>query len=106
MQSDFPFQTAEKSAYIMGCNRKLTAFSSNATQNHAFHAKFVWFIAGGVGAILFGVALMLLFFSSFPERQPYEALAAWRTAWWLFAVGGVLCGVVSVILNPYKGEDA
>lgn len=145
-------------------------------EKDAFHAKFVWFIAGGVGAILFGVVLMLLFFSFFPERQPYEAVAAglflwiiagavaafiyagiqdekykiwkynrdnaptpeakkrldligaacgvimllatavyvglgfalgaWKTAWWLFAVGGVLCGVVSVILNPYKGEDA
>ena len=30
---------------------------------------------------------------------------AWGTAWWLFAVGGILCGVVSVALNPYKGED-
>ena len=29
----------------------------------------------------------------------------WGTAWWLFAVGGILCGVVSVVLDPYKGED-
>ena len=29
----------------------------------------------------------------------------WGTVWWVFAVGGILCGVVSVALNPYKGED-
>nr|WP_325185925.1 helix-turn-helix transcriptional regulator [uncultured Oscillibacter sp.] len=141
----------------------------------AFHQKFVWFIAGGVGAILFGVALLMLFFFVFPEREPYESLAAavflliiagaaasfiyagisddkyniakynrdnnptpeakqrlnligtiqaammllatavyvglglamdlWGTAWWVFAVGGILCGVVAVVLDPYKGED-
>ena len=30
---------------------------------------------------------------------------AWDTSWWVFPVGGILCGVVSVILNPYTGED-
>ena len=30
---------------------------------------------------------------------------AWSTAWWVFPVGGILCGAVSVALNPYKGED-
>ena len=30
---------------------------------------------------------------------------AWGTAWWVFPVGGILCGVVSIVLNPYKGED-
>ena len=144
-------------------------------EKDAFHQKFVWYIAGGVGAILFGVALFVLFFFIFPEREPYEsygvslflliitgavvsfvyagisddkyniakynrdnnptpearrrlnligsiqgalmllATAAyvglgltrdmWRTAWWLFAVAGILCGVVSVVLDPYKGED-
>ena len=29
----------------------------------------------------------------------------WRTAWWIFAVAGILCGVVSIVLDPYKGED-
>lgn len=144
-------------------------------QRDAFHQRFVWYIAGGVGAILFGVALLLLFFSVFPEKEPYESWAAslfllivagatatfiyagiteekykiwkynrdnnptpeakrrlnligaiqaammllatavyvglgltrdlWSTAWWIFAVGGILCGVVSVVLDPYKGED-
>lgn len=144
-------------------------------EKDAFHQKFVWLIAGGVGAILFGIVLLILFFSVFPEREPYESLAVciflliiagavtsfiyggiqddkykiwkynrdnnptpevkkrngligascacimtlaaaiyvglgfakdlWDTAWWIFAVGGILCGVVSIILNPYKGED-
>lgn len=144
-------------------------------EKDAFHQKFVWYIAGGVGAILFGVVLLILFFCFFPEREPYESLACglflliiagavtsfvyagiqddkykiwkynrdnnptpevkkrngligtlcacimllatavyvglglakdlWDIAWWVFAVGGILCGGVSVILNPYKGED-
>ena len=144
-------------------------------EKDAFHQRFVWLIAGGVGAILFGVTLLMLFFTRFPEREPYESLAGgafllivagavfsfvygaiqedkykiwkynrdnnptpeakrrlnligtiqaammllataiyvglglaldlWRTAWWVFAVGGILCGVVSVVLDPYKGED-
>ena len=141
-------------------------------QKDTFHQRFVWYIAGGVGAILFGVALMMLFFYVFPEREPYEsyavgafllitagavtafiyagitdekydiaeynrdnnpapeakqrlnligavqavlmllaaavyvglglALDMWRTAWWVFAVAGILCAVVAVALNPYK----
>lgn len=144
-------------------------------EKDAFHQKFVWYIAGGVGAILFGAVLMLLAFFFVPEREPYESLAAavflliiaaavtafiyagmqdekykvwkynrdnaptpeakkrlnligslcgvimllatavyvglgltqalWDTAWWVFPVGGILCGMVSVALNPYKGED-
>lgn len=144
-------------------------------EKDAFHQKFVWYIAGGVGAILFGMALLMLFFSRFPEESPYEPVAAavflliiagavycfiyggvqedkykiwkynrhnnptpeakkklgligascgvlmliaaavyvglglarnaWGTAWWVFAVGGILCGAVSVALNPYKGDD-
>ena len=144
-------------------------------EKDAFHQKFVWYIAGGVGAILFGVVLLIVAFAFLPEREPYESLGgalfmllvagavfafvyggmqedkykiwkynrdnnpdpeakrrldligaacgvimllatavyvglgltrnAWGTAWWLFAVGGILCGVVSVALNPYKGED-
>lgn len=144
-------------------------------EKDAFHAKFVWYISGGVGAILFDVVLFLLFGSMLPEREPYESLLggvflliiagavfsfvyggmqedkykiwkynrdnnptpeakkkldligascavimllatavyvglgltrdAWSTAWWVFAVGGILCGAVSVALNPYKGED-
>ena len=144
-------------------------------EKDAFHAKFVWYIAGGVGAILFGVVLLFLFGTALPEREPYESLLGgvfllivsgavfsfvyggmqedkykiwkynrdnnpdpeakrrlnligascavimllataiyvgcglardlWGTAWWVFAVGGILCGAVSVALNPYKGED-
>ena len=144
-------------------------------EKDAFHQKFVWYIAGGVGAILFGVVLLIGAFAFLPEREPYESLACavfllliagavfsfiyggmqedkykvwkynrdnnpapeakrrlgligalcggimltatavyvglgltrntWGTAWWLFAVGGILCGVVSVVLDPYKGED-
>ena len=144
-------------------------------EKDAFHQKFVWYIAGGVGAILFGVVLLILTFAFLPEREPYESIAAacfllliagavfsfiyggmqedkykiwkynrdnnpdpeskkrlnligaacgvimllatavyvglgltrnaWGTAWWVFAVGGILCGVASVALDPYKGED-
>ena len=144
-------------------------------EKDAFHQKFVWYIAGGVGAILFGVVLLLLFFTAFPEEEFCELIAngvflliiagavvsfiyggiqadkykiwkynrdnnptpqakkrldligtvcgvlmllatavyvglglarnAWGTAWWVFAVGGILCGVVSVALSPYKGDD-
>lgn len=141
----------------------------------AFHHRFVWYIAGGVGAILFGVALLVAAFVFLPEREPYESIvsavfllfvagavmsfiyggiqdekfkvwkynrdnaptpeakkrldqigtacgcimllvtaiyvalgltrSAWGTAWWLFPVGGIGCGIISTILNPYKGED-
>ncbi|WP_325199731.1 helix-turn-helix domain-containing protein [Oscillibacter sp.] len=139
-------------------------------QKESFQRKFVWHIAGGVGAVLFAVALLALFFSAFPEREPYEsyamaffllmvagavwsfiyggilhdkydvaaynrdndptpeakrrrelvstvcavimllatavyvglglALRLWGTAWWVFAVGGILCGVAAVVLGP------
>ena len=144
-------------------------------EKQAFRQKLVWFIAGGVGAILFDVALLLLFFSKFPEEEPFEsyaisvfllivagavtafvyagiqeekykideynrdnnptpevkkrmglitticaalmtlvtalyvglglALDLWRTAWWVFAVGGILCAVVYIVLDPYRNED-
>ena len=144
-------------------------------EKDAFHQRFVWYIAGGVGAILFGVVLLGGVFAFLPEKEPYESISAavfmlliagavfsfiyggmqedkykiwkynrdnnpdpeakrrldligaacgvimllatavyvglgltrntWGTAWWIFAVGGILCGVVSVALNPYKGED-
>ena len=144
-------------------------------QKQTFRQKFVWFIAGGVGAILFDVALLLLFFSRFPEEEPYEsyamsvfllivagavtafvyagiqeekykiwkynrdnnptpevkkriglinticgalmmvttalyvglglALYLWKTAWWVFAVAGILCSVVHIVLDPYRNED-
>ena len=144
-------------------------------ERQAFRQKFVWYIAGGVGAILFGVALLILFFFRFPEEEPFESFAAsiflfivagavaafvyagiqeekykideynrdnnptpevkkrkglinticaalmvvttalyvglglaldlWRTAWWVFAVAGILCAVVHIVLDPYRNED-
>lgn len=149
-------------------------FYSDA-EREAFHRKFIWMISGGVGAILFGIALLFLFFAFFPEQEPYESIAVslllfiiagavtvfiyggmqedkykiwkynrdnnpdpaakkqldligticgcimlaaaafylfrgftalrWGTAWWVFPVGGICCGIVSTILNPYKGDD-
>lgn len=29
----------------------------------------------------------------------------WSDAVWLFPVAGILCGLVAVLLDPYKGED-
>ena len=29
----------------------------------------------------------------------------WERNVWLFAAGGILCAIISVVLNPYKGED-
>jgi len=139
-------------------------------QKDGFRRKFVWYIAGGVGAILFGVALLGLMDSLLGGEPPWDAWSAgiflfivagavwsftyggiqhdkydiakynrannpspeakrrnaligtvcgvimllaaavyvglglaldlWRTAWWVFAVGGVLCGAASVALAP------
>jgi len=144
-------------------------------EKDAFHQKLVWYIAGGVGAILFGVVLMIICSAFLPEQEPYESIVtsiflliiaaavtvfvyagiqdekykiwkynrdnnptpeakkklntigtvcgiimllataiyvalgftrdSWGTSWWVFPVGGILCGVVSIVLNPYKGED-
>jgi len=144
-------------------------------EKDAFHQKFIWLITGGVGAILFGVVLLVGLFSFLPEQEPYESCSAalflliiagavttliyagmqedkykiwkynrdnnptpeakkrldligtvcgcimltataiyvalgfirfsWGTSWWVFPVGGILCGIASTILNPYKGED-
>lgn len=144
-------------------------------EKDSFHQKFIWFIAGGVGAVLFGVVLLVVSFAFLPEREPYESIMSavfllfiagavtsfiyagimddkfkiekynrhnnptpeekkkdnligticacimltaaaiyvglgftnnlWGTAWWVFPVGGILCGVVSIILDPHKGED-
>ena len=144
-------------------------------EKETFHQKLVWYIAGGVGAILFGTALLVGVFAFLPEREPYESYAAsglvllvagavyafiygglqdekykiwkynrdnnptpeakrrldligalcggvmllataiyvgasfirddWSDAVWLFPVAGILCGLVAVLLDPYKGED-
>ena len=144
-------------------------------EKERFHRTFIWLIAGGVGAILLGVVLLIGAFAFLPEREPYESMVAgvfllliagavtafiyggmqedkykvwkynrdnnptpeakkrldmigtlcacimlaataiyvglglysygWGRHVWLFAVGGIGCAVVSIILNPYKGED-
>ena len=144
-------------------------------EKERFHHTFIWLIAGGVGAILFGVVLLMGAFAFLPEQEPYESMVAgvflfliagavtaftyggmqedkykvwkynrdnnptpeakkrldmigtgcacimlaataiyvslglygggWGRHIWLFAVGGIGCAVVSIILNPYKGED-
>lgn len=144
-------------------------------EKDAFHQKFIWFIAGGVGAVLFGVVMLVMAFAFLPKREPYESIMGavfllfiagavtsfiyagimddkykiekynrhnnptpeekkkdnligtvcacimltataiyvglgftnnmWDTVWWVFPVGGILCGVASVILDPHKGED-
>ncbi|MBD5161489.1 MAG: helix-turn-helix transcriptional regulator [Oscillibacter sp.] len=56
-------------------------------QKADFRRRFVWYIAGGVGAILFGVFLMILTFAFFPEREPYETIAG--TAFLLIVAGAV-----------------
>ena len=149
-----------------------------AEERYAFHDRFVWYIAGSVGAIILAVALCALAFVFLPEREPYEtfvgaglllvvtiavtvmiwagmteekykiekynrtnqrslcptegekkrddrieracgvimvlATAAyvtmgltmdlWKTAWWVFPVGFILCGVVHVAFGP-REED-
>lgn len=144
-------------------------------QKDAFHQKLIWYIAGGVGAVLCDLALMCLFFFFLPEREPYESVAGalffvilagavfsliyggmmedkyniekynrqnhltpeekkkqnrvgiacgvimllaaavhivlryyqgWpeSRAWIPFAVGGILCGVAALLLNPHEPE--
>ena len=42
-------------------------------QKEQFHRRYIWYIAGGVGAILLGVVLTVLVFTVIPEREPYES---------------------------------
>ena len=44
-------------------------------QKERFHRRYIWYIAGGVGAILLGVVMMVLAFTVLPEREPYESYA-------------------------------
>lgn len=45
-------------------------------QKSDFRRRFIWYIAGGVGAILFGVVLLVLAYIAIPEKEPYESLIA------------------------------
>jgi len=56
-------------------------------EKSAFHQKYVWYMAGGVGAILFGVVLLIGIFAFLPEREPYESIAV--TCFLLLIAGAV-----------------
>ena len=56
-------------------------------QKTDFKRRFIWYIAGGVGAILFGVFLLVLTFVILPEQEPYETLAG--AAFLLIIAGAV-----------------
>lgn len=65
-------------------------------QKERFHRRYIWYIAGGVGAILLGVVLMVLAFTVLPEREPYESyigaafLAIVACAVYFLIYGGML----------------
>lgn len=56
-------------------------------QKAGFRRRLIWYIAGGVGAILFGVLVMILVFTVLPEQEPYESLAG---SLLLFIVAGAV----------------
>ena len=66
-------------------------------EKEAFRGKFIWLIAGGVGAILLAVALLCLFFAVFPEREPYESMA--RAVLLLVVAGAVFCFILGGLLE-------
>ena len=65
-------------------------------QKEQFHRRYIWYISGGVGAILLGVVLMVLAFTVLPEREPYESyigaafLAVVACAVYFLIYGGML----------------
>ena len=71
-------------------------------QKADFRRRFVWYIAGGVGAILFGVFLMILTFAFFPEQEPYETIAGTvfllivAGAVWFLVYGGMMAGKFNI----------
>ena len=77
----------------------------NLSYRQAFRQKFVWFIAGGVGAILFDVALLMLFFSKFPEEEPFESYAI---SVFLLIVAGAVSFIMYLLINknsPHWCQD-
>ena len=73
-------------------------------EKRAFRQKFVWFISGGVGAILFDVALLLLFFAKFPEEEPFESYA--MSVFLLIVAGAVTSFVYAGIQEEkYKIDE-
>ena len=71
-------------------------------QKADFRRRFVWYIAGGVGAILFGVFLMILTFAFFPEQEPYETIVGTSFllivagAVWFLVYGGMMAGKYNI----------
>lgn len=70
-------------------------------EKKAFNRRFIWYMAGGVGAILFDVALLVSFFSVFPEQEPYETLAG---TLFLFIIAGAVFFLVygGMLEEKYK----
>ena len=60
-------------------------------QKSGFRRRFIWHIAGGVGAILFGVVLTALASAVLPEEEPYEALIG---AVFLLIVAGAVFSLI------------
>lgn len=60
-------------------------------QKDAFQQKFVWYIAGGVGAVLIGLMLMALIESLFGEEPPWDA---WSTGMFFFILAGAVCAFI------------
>lgn len=70
-------------------------------EKQAFNRRFIWYIAGGIGAILFGVTLLISFFIIFPEQEPYETLAG---ALFLLIIAGAVFFLVygGMLEEKYK----
>lgn len=71
-------------------------------QKADFRRRFVWYIAGGVGGILFGVFLMIMTFAVLPEQEPYETLAGAALllivagSVWFLIYGGMMAGKYNI----------
>ena len=78
-------------------------------QKADFRRRFIWYIAGGVGAILFGVFLLIVTFVIFPEEEPYETLAGAlfllivAGAVWFLAYGGMMADKYNI--SRYNWEN-
>ncbi len=65
-------------------------------QKERFHRRYIWYMAGGVGAILLGVFFIGLTFTVLPEKKPYESymgalfLAIVACAVYFLVYGGML----------------
>ena len=64
-------------------------------QKDAFQQKFVWYIAGGVGAILFGMAMVLVMEARFGEQPPWDN---WSIALFLL-IGAGPCTPLSTAVS-------